>query len=180
MRMSLFSGSEKKTRKLIGANVGKSSFSERVYKPLQRWEVGLGREPGLDLCQTPWCAQYMWSADAYFPCCPKELRADSLGDYFQNLKAGAVLAYSDDDIFPKFTVVESKILKKNTSILVMSERADGKWSIVGIERDEKSSHFVHFFLGSYSNKDEADKAFFAKNELTSLWSEAYSNAYDFT
>ena len=180
MRMSLFAGSDKKTPKSTGAIDRKNSFSERVYRPLQRWEVGIGREPGLDLCQTPWCAQYMWSADAYFPCCPKELGDDPLGDYFKNIKPGAVFAYSDDDFFPKHNVVESKILKKNTSILVMSERADGKWSIFGIERHEKSRHFVHFYLGSYSNKDEADKAFFEKNELTNLWSEAYSHAYDFT
>lgn len=56
----------------------------------------------------------------------------------------------------------------------MSERADSKWSIVGIERDEKSKHFIHFILGSYSSKDEADKAFRAKNELTNFWSEGYA------
>jgi hypothetical protein len=123
----------------------------------------------------------MWRADAYFPCCPQDFGTDHLEEYFQNLKAGAVLAYSDhEDICPKLTVLESVILKNKSSILVKCERADCKWSIVGIVLDEKSRHFIHFILGSYSSKDEADKAFCAKNELTDFWSEGYANVYDFT
>jgi hypothetical protein len=177
MRMSLWAASDKKTAKSTSAIKHKSSFGKRVYKPLQRWEVGLGREPGLEMALTPWCAQYMWRANAYFPCCPQGFRVDPIEDYFQNLKVGAVLAYSeDDDISLKLTVIRSVILKKKSSILAMSKWADSKWSIVGIERDEKSKHFIHFILGSYSSKDEAEKAFFAKNELTDFWSEGYANA----
>lgn len=176
-RMSVWANSDKKPASSTGAIDRRKSFSERVYKPLQRWEVGLGREPGLELALTPWCAQYMWRTPTFFPCCPQEFGTDPLGDYFQNLKAGAVLAYGDhDDICPKLTILESRILKKKSSILVMSERADSKWSIVGIERDEKSKHFIHFILGSYSSKDEADKAFREKNELTNFWSEGYAQS----
>lgn len=155
----------------------KSSFSERVYKPLQKWEVGLGREPGLEMALTPWCAQYMWRASAYFPCCPREFGADPVDDYFQNLKSGAVLAYCDDDadICPKLTIVDSAIFKEQSSIVVMSERADGKWAIVGIEL-HGSRHFVHFILGLYSSKDEADTAFCGKEKLTDFWSKGYTNA----
>ena len=176
VRMSLWANSDNKPVRSTGVVERKSSFGERVYKPLQKWEVGLGREPGLEMALTPWCAQYMWRADAYFPCCPQNYETDHLEDYFQNINTGAVLAYSDyDDICPKLTVLESVILREKSSILVMSERADCKWSIVGIELDEKSRHFIHFILGSYSSKDEADKAFCAKNELTNFWSEGYAN-----
>ncbi len=181
VRMSLWANSNKKPARLTGAVNRKSSFGERVHKPLQKWEVGLDREPGLELALTPRCAQYMWRADAYFPCCPHDFGTDPLDDYFQNLKVGAVLAYSDhDDICPKLTVLESVILKKKSSILVMSKRADCKWSIVGIKLDEKSRHFIHYILGSYSSKGEADKAFCIKKELKDFWSDGYANAYDLT
>lgn len=177
-RMSLWASSDKKPAKSTRVLQRKSSFSERVFKPLQKWEAGFGREPGLEMALTPWCAQYMWTADAYFPCCPQELGTDALDVYFRNLKAGAVLAYSDhDDICPKLTVIESVILQENSSILVMSERADIGW-FVGIKHDGKSRHFIHFILGSYSSREEADKAMCAKKELTDFWSEGYANAYD--
>lgn len=121
----------------------------------------------------------MWRASAYFPCCPEYCESDPLDDYFQNLKAGAVLAYSEhDDIFPKLSVLESKILKDKSSIVVLSKRADNKWLVVGIELDERSKHFIHFGLGLYSSKGEADRAFSTKNELTDFWSEGYSNIYN--
>jgi hypothetical protein len=176
VRMSAWANSNKKPKRSTHVINHKNSFGERVFKPLQKWEVGLGREPGLELALTPWCAQYMWRASAYYPCCPQESGTDPLNDYFQNLKAGDVLAYSEhEDIFPELSVLESKILKEKSSIVVMSKRADSKWLIVGIELDERSKHFIHFGLGLYSIKDEANKAFGAKNELTDFWSEGYAN-----
>ncbi len=176
VRMSLWANSNNKPKRSTATVNRKSSFGERVHKPLQKWEVGLDGEPGLELALTTWCAQYMWRAPAYFPCCPQEFGTDHLNDYFQNLKAGDVLAYSEhDDIFPELSVLESKIIKEKLSIVVMSERADSKWLIVGIELHERSKYFIHFGLGLYSSKDEADKAFCEKNELTDFWSEGYAN-----
>ncbi|MCK5343088.1 MAG: HNH endonuclease [Candidatus Heimdallarchaeota archaeon] len=178
MRMDIWANSDTKPKRSTGAVNRKNSFAERVYQPLQKWEVGLNGEPGLDFALTPWCAQYMWGAAAYFPCCPHEFGTDRLDDYFQNLKAGAVLAYCDhDDICPKLTVLKSEILKEKSSILVMCKRADHKWAIVGIKLDERSRHFIHFMLGSYSSKEEADKAFPIKKELKDFWSDGYANAY---
>jgi len=180
-RMDIWASSNKESRGSTDEINRKSSFGERVYKPLQKWEVGLDREPGLELALTPWCAQYMWRANAYFPSCPQDFGTDPLEDYFQNLKVGAVLANIDsdfDDICPKLTVLESVILKDKSLILVMSERADSKWSIIGIELHEKSKHFIHFKLGTYSSKSEADKAFCIKKELKDFWSDGYSGFYD--
>ncbi|MFA6635664.1 MAG: HNH endonuclease signature motif containing protein [Candidatus Omnitrophota bacterium] len=170
MRMSVWANSDNKPARLTGDSNCNSTFGKGVYKPLQKWEVGLAGEPGLDLALTPWCAQYMWRAGAYFPCCPQDFGNDPLGEYFQNIRVGSIFAHSDnEDICPKLTVLESIILKDKSSILVMCERADRKWSIVGIELHEKSKHFIHFKLGSYSSKDEADKAFCAKQELENFW-----------
>jgi hypothetical protein len=173
-RMTLWANSNNNPKTSIDTISRQSSFNERVFKPIQKWEVGLDREPGLELARSPWCAQYMWRADAYFPCCPQGFGTDRLDDYFQNLKIGAVFAYSDyEEICPKQTVIESVMLKEYSSVLVLCERADRKWSIVGITLDEKSKHFIHFNLGSFSSKDEADKAFCNNKELKDYWSEAY-------
>ena len=166
VRMSLWAKKpSRKPTSSTGAINRKSSFSERVYQPLQKWEVGLAGEPGLELASTPWCAQYMLRSFPYFPCCPRDFGTDPIDDYFQNLKVGAVLAYNDhDDLCPKLAVHKSVIHKKKSSILVMCERTDSRWSIVGIELHEKSRHFIHFILGSYSSKDETNEAFCIKKE----------------
>jgi hypothetical protein len=178
-RMSFWANSNNKPKRTTVTVNRKSSFGERAYKPLQKWEVGLAGEPGLELALTPWCAQYMWRAPAYFPCCPQDLGADPLDDYFENIKPGDVFAYSEnDDAFPKLSALESKNLAEKSSIIVMAKRADRKWLIVGVEQDKKSKHFIHFGLGLYSSKGEADKAFHAKNVSTDFWSEGYSNIYN--
>jgi len=177
-RMALWANSNNNPRRSTGTIYRNSSFTKRLYKPLQRWEV-FGREPGLDMALTPWCGQYMWRASAYFPCCPQEFGTDPLGDYFQNIKVGVVFAYSDYEEFcPKQTVIESVMLKENSSVLVLCERADHKWSIVGITLHEKSNHFIHFNLGSYSSKVKADEAFCNNKELKDYWSEAYNHQMD--
>jgi len=75
-------------------------------------------------------------------------------------------------------VHESVILKDKSLILIMSERADRKWSIIGIELHEKSKHFIHFKLGTYSSKSEADEAFCIKKESIDSWSDGYSGFGD--
>ena len=85
------------------------------------------------------------------------------------------MAYSDhEDFCPRLTVIKSVILKGKLSILVMSERADRKKVIVGIELDEKTKHFIHFIVGSYSDEHEAENAFRDKLEVESFWSDAYN------
>jgi len=120
----------------------------------------------------------MWRGGAYFPCCPHDFGTDRLDDYFEKLIVGAVLAYSDHgDVYYKLTVLECVILSKKSSILVMCSEADSKWEIVGIELHEKSKHFIHFILGSYSSKGEAEEAFNEKR-TANFWSEGYGGAYN--
>lgn len=176
VRMSLWTNLDNKPKISAGSINQKSTFEEKVFRPIQKWEVGLDREPGLELASTPWCAHYMWSEGDYFPCCPQDAGSDFLVDYYRNLKVGAVLAYSEHGEFStKLTVLKSVILEEKASILVLTEKMDSKWVIVGIELDEKSRHFIHFILGSYGSDNEADKAFSSKNGLTDYWSEGYAN-----
>ena len=172
MRMDIWANSDTTPERSTGAVNRENSFAERVYQPLNKWEAGLSGEPGLDFALTPWCGQYMWGADVYFPCCPQNFRSDPLNEYYQNLKVGAVFAYNDDDIFPKLKVFKSEIIKDKSSILVMCERADCNWAIVGIMLNEKS-HFIHFYLSSHSKKSEADNAFSIKKGLKNFWSDGY-------
>ncbi len=176
VRMSIWADSESKSKKSTSVTNRDNSFARRVYQPLQKWEVGLDGEPGLELSLTARCAQYMWRAPAYFPLCPKEFGSDPVGDYFNNIQVGDVLAYSDsDDLFPVLSVVEARMTKEKSSIVVMCNRPDNKLLIVGIELHERSKHFIHFGIGFFSSKDEASKAFYAKNEMTDFWLEGYTN-----
>jgi hypothetical protein len=178
-RMAIWANSNNEPRNSTVIKTHKSTFGERVFKTIQKWEIGLDREPGLELALTPRCAQYMWRVDAYFPCCPQEFGNDPIENYYRNLKAGVVFTHSDyEEICPKQTVIESVMFKEKSSIIVLCERSDHKWSVIGITFDEKSKHFIHFYLGSYSNKDEANKAFCKDKELKDYWSEAYNKQSD--
>jgi HNH endonuclease len=186
LRMSLWANSDSKPAQSIGVVRRKSSLSERVFKPIHKWELGFDRELGFEMASTPRCACYMWTAGDNFPCCPQEFGTDPLDDYLRNLKSGAVLAYSDPDsklrvhenFCPELTVINSSALSNKPSILVMCERPDNKWSIIGITLLEEKNHFIHFILGTYLNREEADKAFSAKQEFTDFWSEAYAHFQD--
>lgn len=174
-RMSIWANSEPSGVKSIGSSSYQRNFENRVYKPIQKWEAGLSREPGLEFALTPWCGQYMWRANTYFPSCPYNFGTDPVFDYHQNLTKGAVLAYGEHpELSFKMTVHEARILNERSSILVISEGNDGKWPIVGIEINNKR-HFVHFVLGTYLNRDEALHSYSSKNEYTNFWSEGYSN-----
>jgi hypothetical protein len=170
VRMSLWANSDKKPPRAAATNTRRSSFNDRVYTPLQKWEAGLDGEPGLDFAATPWCAQYMWCGAIYFPCCPQPPGTDPLDDYYQNLKVGEVFAYcASDDENPRLVVIDAVMRPNRSSILVMCESGDHGWSIVGIEQARRSKYFIHFNLGSYSSRDEAEKAFCLKKELADFW-----------
>lgn len=181
MRMSIWANTEIRKSKPSLSTSQNESFEQRVYKPLQKWEVGLDGEPGLDFAETPWCATYMWRGNVEFPCCPQGYGHDPLDDYFLNIKTGAVFANLTFDLNNesdlKLTVADSLLLKERSSILVMTKWPDAKWSIVGVQLHSRSNHFIHFILGTYSNKKEAIREFSTKAISVDFWSEGYSGAY---
>jgi hypothetical protein len=99
--MSLWANSKAQSPRQSGTANRERSFAKRVFGPIQKWEAGLGREPGLELTLTPWCAEYMWTPALHLPCCPQYPGTNPLDAYYQNLKVGAVLAYYDDDACPR-------------------------------------------------------------------------------
>ncbi len=112
----------------------------------------------------------------FFPLCPQGHEHSSLYAYSRNIKLGSVLAYCDYEEFcPTLTAVGAVLLEDRLSILVMTESKNGKWVIVGIQLDEKTQHFFHFAVGSYSTKQEAEMAFSSKEQDCDFWSDSYSS-----
>lgn len=177
IRMNVWARTERKVTKPSYSKIGKDHFSKKIYQPLTRYDIGFGREPGLDLALTPWCAQFMWWAPAFFPCCPEAFEPQPI-DYFQNLKEGVLFSFPEhNDICPKLIVIKSKLVKENSSIFVMCESEDSNLVIIGIEHDDKTKHFIHYVLGNYTDKNQADKDFEEKSESTDFYSEAYETSY---
>lgn len=111
---------------------------------------------GLVMALTKLCAQHNWRVPTYFPCCPDETGTNPLTAYFQNLKIGAVFSYNDH--YPKSTILEFVMIKDDSSILVLCEKEGMKpWSLAEITFE--NGLFVHSSLGSYFEKNGADKAF---------------------
>lgn len=115
------------------------------------------------------CMHSEWALAYSFPSCSKKTENNSLEEYFKNLKIGAVLSYSDDS--PKLIILGFVNSKNNASILVLCEREglfsekDGyqPWLIFEIKFEK--GVFVHSNLGSYFEKDEADKEFCIRQGL---------------
>lgn len=135
---------------------------EFVDELTKQWGI-LGREPELKPALTRRCLQNMFSTAYYFPCCPEEIATNHTEGYFQNLIIGAIFAYNENS--PRLIIVELVKIKNNSSILVMCER-EGRmceregfkpWSVceVTLEND----FFIHSNLGSFFDKNDADKVF---------------------
>ena len=184
-RMAVWANADKKTYKPKTSSIGiRPSFENRIYKPLNRYEAGFGREPGLDISRTLWCAIYMFAPN-YFPLCPESFEKDRLQEYFQNIKVGEVFAYTDSiedhpDYYFSLTVRGAVIQSEKQAIIVLCEKSKGNWIVVGIELYEKNKWFIHYNLGAYSVKEEAEIAFLEKQNLSvnNFFDEGYKNAYN--
>lgn len=176
-RMHLWAASPASQQTTTRAQVRSAKNPSRMHQPIQKWEAGLGGEPGLDFAITPRSAQYMWHKEMHFPRCPISIGTDPLDDYVRNTTPGDVLAYSDDpEICPELTVRRVEYLRGRAAILILCSRQGTGWTIVGIEVTRGAlPHFIHFELGSYSSEVEAHDAF-AEKVFADFWSEGYKNA----
>ncbi|MBP7541789.1 MAG: hypothetical protein KA802_17850 [Saprospiraceae bacterium] len=117
----------------------------------------------LDQSFTSICMQYGWGAKLHFPCCPKEIKAIPLEEYFQCLKVGATFAYHDDA--SKLIINKFVKIKNNSSILILGEREEdwcerlGFFPWVLCEITLENGLFIHYKLEEFFEKDEADQAF---------------------
>ncbi|MBP6918896.1 MAG: hypothetical protein KBB94_08275 [Legionellaceae bacterium] len=117
----------------------------------------------LDQSFTSRCMQYGWGAKHYFPCCPKEITATAIDDYFKSLKIGATHAYHDNA--PKLITNKFVKIKNNSSILILCER-DGDWcERLGLfpwvicEITLENGFFTHYKVEEFFEKAEADQEF---------------------
>lgn len=102
------------------------------------------------------CVQKDWRVPSYFPCCPEELGMDPLESYFQNLIVGAVFSYNDK--YPQSTILQFVKNKEGSSILIMCEKDGMKpWSVAEVTFVD--GVFVHANLGSFFDKNGAEKTF---------------------
>lgn len=151
--------------------------------PINKFEAGFGREPGLDITKSLWCATYMFAPN-YFPLCPVDFKNDRLEEYFHCIQEGEVFAFTEDDeahpeIYYSLTVLDFSLQKEKQAIFVLCQKSVDSFLIVGIELYLKNQWFIHFNLGVYPTRDGADKAFKEKQELSveSFFNEGYKNAY---
>ena len=162
-----------KTKRTI---VGGNTFKDRVFKPLQKWEVGLDGEPGLDLSSTHWCGYFMWSninSGEYFPTCPPEGGDDHFQRYFNNLIPDAVLSSHDKEgNEPALIVMNAKKLTEYSMVVLVS-RNENLWSIIGIDIGGSAGFFVHYVLGTFDNFEGAMDSYNSKNSSTDLYKEGY-------
>ncbi|MBK9321670.1 MAG: HNH endonuclease [Bdellovibrionaceae bacterium] len=141
----------------------RGAFDKRVFKPLHKWEAGLAGEPGLDFAETPMCGQYMWHG-SFFPMCPNEFGISALDSYFQNIKIGELFSYGDSS--PRLIVNMVAKTKNHPAILVLCDSSGSKpFALCAITLNEKG-YFVHFVVGTYSDKETAKIAL--ENELSLL------------
>lgn len=182
-RMAVWANSETKIENRSNGSNVTGSFAKRAYKPLNKYEVGFGREPGLDVSKTLWCATYMFAPNV-FPLCPESFLTDQLEEYFENIKAGEVFAYTDaneqqPELCFVLKVFSAIIQKDKKAILVLCERSDTKWIIVGVELYQKNKWFIHYNLGVFLSKEEAEEGLLDKRKLSieEFYDEGYKNAF---
>lgn len=170
-RMSIWTNQKKSSH--TGLSKKSNTFNQRVYEPLQTWEVGFGREPGLYMSNTRWCVTYLWRENPYFPLCPEESDESHLSRYFRNIVPEATFSYSKPDEFSPEPitneVIESKCYEENKKIFVLTKTNNKKWNVIGIELDRKTMHFVHLTVGSFDDSEEAKNKFSEVNGITKLW-----------
>lgn len=173
-RMSLWSNINDPAGTSYGRVEPRGSFEKRAFQPLQKWEAGLGREPGLEFASTPWCAKYCWDADVHFPCCPSTIGGSPVADYFNNLRPGSLFAYAEAGGLPSMPelIVAKAAIVGETSIVVMCSRSDSAWSLVGIALNHRS-HFIHFNLGSFRSSLDADRAWATYWTEDEFWRVSY-------
>lgn len=174
-RMNLWLNKPAKNSNHPIKNAPRARFEKSIYKPLKKWEV-FGREPGLDLSNTPRCGQYMWNGSFNFPQCPPNFSENPLLNYFDSLKTNELFAYSNNKELNDYLTLFSKELMKDTSsILTVAKSDTEKFVIAGIQFDTSSGYFIHFYLGSYVDYNELESSLSRLRVKKDFWGESISS-----
>lgn len=188
-RMAIWASQENKIYKArsdryIDIDRVRASYEKSMFKPLNKFDAGFGREPGLDITKTMWSAAYMFAPN-YFHLCPDSFKSDRLQEYFQNIKVGKDFASTENDenhpeLSYSLKVIDSIIRQEKQLLVVFCERTDKKFVIVGIELYNKNQWFIHYNLGAYSDLEIAQQRFVEaqKFEVKDFYNEAYKHQRD--
>ena len=173
LRMHIWANKELNYKKEI---TNKRSLEKNIYKPIKKWEV-FGREPGLDLSRTPWCAQYMWKAPASFPLAPESIDEKPISSYLNNISKGTIFSESEyPDVCPTL-YVDDLIPIDDYHFLVICKTNSDLYYILGILFDEKSNHFIHFCLKSNNSDSSSINSKESFKIFDNWWSLAQKNLY---
>ena len=158
MNLRVFSPTTKKRTGSKPNSINYRRFYEnKIFKPLNKFDAGFGREPGLDISKTLWCATYMFDVN-YFPLCPDTFNGDRLNSYFEKLSKGKIFCYSSYS-GSSYKVHESRMRIIEESIILLCKKSDGMFLVVGVELNKKNNWFIHYPLSSPELFERAQKTY---------------------
>lgn len=141
-----------------GGKLGDWIYSRSFLQSLKEEEEK--EDNNVDLMSlTQNASQRNWQTPSEFPCCPKEIYEDPIIEYERNLRTGSV--FCANDIYTSL-VLKIALSDDSQEIYVMCESSNKEsaikpWSLAKIHFE--NGLFVHTSLGSYFNKDGAEKYF---------------------
>ena len=83
-------------------------------------------------------------------------KLQTMQEYFNSIEQGKLFAFNDSNSFPKLYAYKTIILNENKSWIVICNRDDKKWNVIGVELNKKR-HFIHFNLGTFLTIEEAEE-----------------------
>lgn len=98
-------------------------------------------------------------------------------EYLDNIDKGKLFAFTESNSFPKLYAYKSIILHENKSCIVICNRDDGKWNVIGIELNTKC-HFIHFNLRTFLNIESAEEFMKTIDNEAIFWCKGYSCKWD--
>ncbi len=113
-----------------------------------------------------------WKTPTEFPCCPKDKNNLAITKYLTNLKPGKIFSKNQytSSIIEKFA-----FNKENTSLLVMCRSTDNNaikaYSLAEITL--RNDHYIHNNLGSFFQKEGAEKQFIVAQGFEWTGSESF-------
>jgi len=108
--------------------------------------------------QTPNAVQKDWKISSEFPCCPKESTDNPIATYAENLKVGKVFSRNQ---YATAIIVDFAISEDKSTLWIMCKNSDDNavkpWLLAQVTYENEL--FVHQNLGSFFQKDGAEKYF---------------------
>ncbi|KAF5058516.1 HNH endonuclease [anaerobic digester metagenome] len=102
--------------------------------------------------------QKNWKTPAEFPCCPKEIGSNPIASYFANLKTENIFSQNE---YSKSIIENFAISKEENVLWIMSRNSDDSavkpYSLAMVAY--QNGVFIHNSLGSFFQKDGAEKQF---------------------